>query len=209
MNVEKTGECNNETVNRMISLARRYCIAIGIGWVKKINGKGENHYTIIDKGGNVISDYIKIHPFSYTREEQYFESGKNLVSFQLNDMRCSNFICYDLRFPEIFQAVSNNAGMIVVPANWPKARREHWKCLLKARAIENQVYIVGINCVGNIGGVEYSGDSCVISPAGIVIDSSSEREGIISCVIENDVQLIRDSFRVKDDRKVELYKRIL
>ena len=209
MNVDKTSECNNETVNMMIALAEKYCIAIGIGWVKKRNEKGENHYTIIDKDGNIVSDYAKIHPFSYAKEDQFFESGEKLVSFQLNEMRCSNFICYDLRFPEVFQAVSNNVEMIVVPANWPKARREHWKCLLKARAIENQVYMVGINCVGNIGGLEYSGDSCIISPNGIVLDSFSEKEGIISCVIENDVQLIRDSFRIKDDRKVELYKNIL
>lgn len=209
MNINKTGESDNCTIAKIKKLAKKYNIAVGIGWVRINEEKGENHYTIIDKNGLIVSDYIKLHPFSFADENKYFECGREIVSFQLGNMKCSDFICYDLRFPEIFQAVSSEAEVIIVPANWPQKRREHWMCLLKARAIENQVYVIGVNCVGIIGGVEYSGDSCVINPAGESIVQMSGQEGLVLCEIKDDVKTYRSGFPVKNDRRVGYYKQIL
>lgn len=209
MNIKKTGEDSGYTVKKIAELALKYGIAIGIGWVNLKGQKGENHYTIVNKNGVVVDDYIKIHPFSYADENEYFERGERITTFQLKNVKCSNFICYDLRFPEIFQAVSTETEVIIVPANWPEKRREHWMCLLKARAIENQVYMIGINCVGNIGGLEYSGDSCVINPEGECIGRLSRQEGLILCEIKDDVKGYRSGFPVKNDRRVEYYKQIL
>ncbi|MEQ8155575.1 MAG: nitrilase-related carbon-nitrogen hydrolase, partial [Clostridiaceae bacterium] len=116
---------------------------------------------------------------------------------------------YDLRFPEVFQAVSKNVSIIIVPANWPEKRREHWRCLLKARAIENQVYILGINCVEENNGLYYSGDSCVIDSSGNTLKELSYKEGLIIQDIEDNTDKIRREFPVKADRKTKFYKKIL
>jgi predicted amidohydrolase len=124
----------------------------------------------------------------------------------LKDMKMSAFICYDLRFPEVFQAVSGDASVILVPANWPASRKDAWRCLLKARAIENQCYVVGINCVGRQQEIDYSGYSGVIDPTGACIHEMPEEEGMYLCDIENDVKEYREKFPLKADRRPELYR---
>lgn len=205
MNVEKTKENNFKTVNRMSGYAKKYHIAIGFGWVKDCGEKSENHYTIVDREGRIVSDYAKIHPFSFSGEDKKFQGGKKIDVFELNGIKFSTFICYDLRFPEIFQIASKEAHVIIIPANWPEKRREHWKCLLRARAIENQVYIVAVNCVGEIGGLDYSGDSCVIDPNGEILVELSKQERILEYELTDDVETIRKSFCVKNDRNEKLY----
>ena len=102
--------------------------------------------------------------------------------------------------------------LIILSANWPKRRKEHWNCLLKARAIENQVYLAGINCVGIIGDLEYSGDTQIIAPDGNVCLPKDtiqlEKDNIYIYEIDNDVSDYRNSFPVKQDRQEELYKNL-
>ena len=209
MNTAATKERDHETINKMSDYAIQYNTAIGFGWVKDCGEKSENHYTIVNKEGKVISDYAKIHPFSFSGEDRKFCGGEDLAVFVLCGMIFSTFICYDLRFPEIFQAVSGKADVICVPANWPKKRREHWKCLLQARAIENQVYILAINCFGNIGEIDYSGDSCIINPNGEILAELSEQENVLEYELQNDVEKFRNAFQIKADRREELYRRFM
>ncbi len=206
MNVDATKEADEKMVERISALARQYQVAIGFGWAKDCGQKAENHYTIVDKQGICLSDYAKIHPFSYSGEDQKFRAGDRLTSFVLGDMPCTGFICYDLRFPEIFQIASKTAHVIIVPANWPAKRSSHWKTLLQARAIENQVYILAVNCVGQIGSLYYSGDSCVINPDGQVLSMLSDTEGLIFYDLVDDVEQYRRRFPVKKDRREELYR---
>lgn len=208
MNTRATGERDMETVNRMSLLAMNHTVAIGFGWVRWIGDKCENVYSILDKNGKVISEYVKIHPFSYSGEDEKFSGGEKITLFDYEGVRCSNFICYDLRFPELFRLVADDVHVIIVPANWPAKRAEHWKTLLRARAIENQVYIFGINCQGNIGGLYYSGDSCVINPNGDVIEMLSDSEGVITYDFSDDVEEYREAFPVLKDRKSKLYSLI-
>ncbi len=209
MNTELTKEKDSYTVNKMRSLAVKNNIAIGFGWTAVVGEKCENRYTVIDKNGDIISEYTKIHPFSYSGEDKYFKGGNKISLFELGNIKFSTFICYDLRFPEIFQAASAKADIIIVPACWPDARADHWKALLKARAIENICYITGINCTGNIGGIEYSGGSCVYSPQGKLIYSMENEEGTAFIDIDNDVSLYRKAFPAKKDRQTELYKNLI
>ena len=206
MNTDLTKESNQETVNRMIRCARQNDLAIGFGWVRDCGEKSENHYTIVSKDGKIISDYAKIHPFSFAGEDQKFQGGKSIVIFEYDGIKLSTFICYDLRFPEIFQIASKDAAVIIVPANWPKARREHWKCLLQARAIENQVYMIAVNCVGEMRGIDYSGDSCVIDPLGQVVLEASDMEKILTFDLHDNVSEVRSKFPVKKDRRENIYK---
>lgn len=207
MNTDITKEAGTETIDKMVEYARRYCIAIAFGWVKDCGDKAENHYTVVNKTGIIISDYVKIHPFSYSGEDKKFQGGKSIKVFELYGMKCSAFICYDLRFPEIFQIASKKAHIIIVPANWPAVRSEHWKCLLRARAIENQVYVVAVNCAGEMNEMSYSGDSCIINPNGEVLVELSNQEGVIEYELMDDVKSFREAFPVKSDRKEELYMR--
>lgn len=209
MNTGITKESRFETVNRMMSYAKQYHTAIGFGWVKDRGEKSENHYTIVNREGIIVSDYAKIHPFSYSGEDQKFQGGQQIVDFELDDIRFSSFICYDLRFPEVFQIASKIAHVILVPANWPEKRRAHWKCLLQARAIENQVYIIAVNCVGQIGGVNYSGDSCVINPNGEILLELPEREDVSVFELVDDVENYRSTFQIKNDRRENLYREFI
>lgn len=204
MNTAITGEENEETKHNIAEICKKFDVAAGFGWVKhKI--KSENHYTIIGKNGEDVSDYVKIHPFSFSGEDKCFISGNKLSYFALNDIVFSNFICYDLRFPELFCIASKKAHAIIVPANWPSKRCEHWNTLLKARAIENQVYILAVNCVGDMGGLNYSGDSCVVAPDGEVIVSSHGAETVLIFDMADNVQQFRDDFPTYKDRKDSLY----
>lgn len=128
------------------------------------------------------------------------------ISFTMHNIPFSHFICYDLRFPELFQLVSKEADAIILPANWPASRREHWKTLLQARAIENQTYILAINCVGSIGGLDYSGDTCVINPDGKICTMLSGSEGNLYYTLCDNVSTYRNHFPVKNDRREALYQ---
>ncbi len=211
MNTDATKEDNEQTIQYMKARAQQYHISIGFGWVKDCGqecGKCENHYTVVDSAGNVLSDYAKIHPFSYAGEDVKFQGGSKTAHFVFKGIPWSSLICYDLRFPEIFQAVSEKAHVIIVPANWPAKRSVHWKTLLRARAIENQVYILAVNCVGDIGEISYSGDSCIIDPDGCVKSCLSGSEGIICFELTDDVEYYRSTFPVKQDRRRELYREL-
>ena len=113
-----------------------------------------------------LHHYRKIHPFSYSGEHERYRAGDAFATVDVDGVQCSLFVCYDLRFADEFWALARDTDCYVVPANWPTTRREHWRTLLRARAIENQAYVVGVNRVGDGGGVEYSGDSAIIGPFG-------------------------------------------
>lgn len=206
MNLAISSEGGHETVEFMRSLALQQHISIGFGWVKWSAGKGENHYTIINEKGQINTDYIKIHPFSFAEEDSYFVSGNIIVKGSISDVNYSSFICYDLRFPEVFTAIGQKVHLIIVAANWPEKRKSHWCNLIRSRGIENQVYIAAVNCVGNQGGLSYSGNSAFIGPDGQVIETLEDEEGLIigDIDIEQCLQL-RHDFPVFKDRK-EDYK---
>lgn len=209
MNVNNTQDTKGKVMSKIQNYAIRYSINIGFGWVNKNNELAENHYSIINSSGTVVLDYIKMHPFSFADESKYFLPGNEVKYCKINHIKMSSFICYDLRFPEIFQVASQVASVIIVAANWPAKRTEHWKCLLKARAIENQVYMIGINCTGSQGETYYTGSSCVINPNGDIIYEISDGEELFICDINDDVSMYQNNFPTKKDRRSNLYKELL
>lgn len=195
------------TIKQFQNICKKLGIAAGFGWVSGTEEeKAKNHYSIVDDSGILLSDYIKIHPFGYGGEGKYFQGGKELVSCRYKEHIISTAICYDLRFPELFRIMDEKCSFVVVPANWPASRREHWNCLLKARAIENQVYVAGVNCAGEMDGQYYSGDSVLLNPLGEELASISEKEGMLYFDISNDVEEYRRIFPVQKDRKIEIRK---
>lgn len=210
MNISLTAEDNGYSTDIMRRAAIDNKIAIGFGYVQLSNGKGENRYIILSSDGSILSDYTKIHSFAIGGERDDFSSGNILpVPVEISSQKIATFICYDLRFPEIFRAVADNCTFIAVAANWPESRREHWITLLKARAIENQVYIAGINCTGNQNGLIYCGDSMIINPSGeIIAEAARSKDEMVICEISDDTEKIRKDFPVGISRKIELYREI-
>ncbi|MDO4284897.1 MAG: nitrilase-related carbon-nitrogen hydrolase [Eubacteriales bacterium] len=209
---DRTKEKNRESVTQMTQLSRRFQTAIGVGWVRDTGALCENHYSIVTPHGETILDYAKLHPFRYGGEDRQFRGGGDLPVCGFGDFQIGVQICYDLRFPEPFQILSKTASLILVPANWPAPRREAWLCLLRARAIENQAYLAGINCAGQIGGLAYTGDSCLYAPDGsactgeiLRLPGAPEGEQLLLFSLENDTARIRREFPVKQDRREDLY----
>jgi predicted amidohydrolase len=123
--------------------------------------------------------YRKLHPFRFAREHEHYEAGAELACFEVEGVRLTPFICYDLRFANAFWEAAPRTDAYVVIANWPEGRREHWRALLRARAIENQAYMVGVNRVGQGGSLAYAGDSAIIDPEGQVLQEASRQEALL------------------------------
>ncbi len=181
MNTEKIAEKDGGfgTKQRIAALARMYGINIGIGYaLRGASDRVYNCYGLFGRDGECLAEYQKIHPFSYGRESRYYTGGERIVSASLEGMTVTPFICYDLRFPELFRIAAGQSSLMAVAANWPKSREEHWRCLLRARAIENQCYIAGINRTGTGDGLEYNGHSMLIGPEGQTILELDGEEGL-------------------------------
>jgi predicted amidohydrolase len=123
--------------------------------------------------------YRKIHPFGYGGEEQHVRAGTDLVTVEIEGLRVSLFVCYDLRFADELWQLAPATDLYLIPANWPTQRRLHWTALLQARAIENQAYVVGVNRVGEGGGLTYTGDSRIVDPQGELLARAGAAEEIL------------------------------
>ncbi len=149
-----------------------------------------------------VHRYRKIHPFTYGGEDRHFRHGDAFVQVEIEGVRVTPFVCYDLRFADEFWGLATTTDLYLVPANWPEARRNHWMALLQARAIENQAYVVGCNRVGEGGGLKYVGDSRIIDPLGELLATGSQGETILFADIEPaTVAAVRDRFRFLPDRR--------
>jgi predicted amidohydrolase len=127
--------------------------------------------------GGTVHRYAKIHPFTYAGEHERYAAADRHVTVDVEGVRVSLFVCYDLRFADEFWALAHTTDCYLVVANWPESRREHWRVLLRARAIENQAYVVGVNRVGTGGKLEYVGDSRIIGPMGKVLADAPPVDG--------------------------------
>ena len=155
-----------------------------------VNPQGEQHR------------YHKIHPFTYGGEDTYFRPGKDFITVNVDGIRVTLFVCYDLRFTDEFWKTAADTDVYLVPGNWPASRREHWMSLLRARAIENQAVVIGCNRVGSGGGLTYAGDSRVINPLGEVIAEAQDLPTILYADISaEEVQSVRTTFPFMQDRR--------
>jgi len=137
------------------------------------------------ENGIIKARYRKIHPFSYAKEDKSYTAGKEIVITKINHTKFGLSVCYDLRFPELYRFYAKErADVLIDIANWPIPRIDHWKTLLKARAIENQCFMIGVNRVGNDPFNTYNGCSAVYDPLGNEIVIVENDEKIIECEID-------------------------
>ena len=200
----KIDEENGYTEKFFMNLASELKINIIAGYFLMKNKRKQNVAKVFSRNGEILSSYSKIHLFSLLEENKHFSAGDTPALFNIENFCCSVFICYDLRFPELFRKVIPEAEVIFVLANWPSLRAQHWSCLLQARAIENQCYIVGVNRIGKDGnGLDYAGGSAVYGPFGETLLKTDNREGVVYCEIDREYLLdIRRKFPFLVDRRL-------
>lgn len=175
---------------------------------EKKDGNIYNTMYVFDKYGEQIARYAKLHLFRLMDEEKYLAAGDEPVTFTLDEKwSCGASICYDIRFPELIRSLAlKGAKMLFVPAEWPQPRLHHWRTLLMARAIENQMYVISCNRVGSSGSTSFFGHSMIIDPWGeIVIEGNEDEEILVGSIDPAMVDEVRERIPVFEDRRPELY----
>lgn len=177
----------------------------GSGEGSRAGEKGERRpaNTLVLAGpGGELHRYAKIHPFSYAGEHRHYRAGANHVTVEVEGLRLTLFVCYDLRFADEFWACASATDAYLVVANWPEARRHHWQSLLVARAIENQAWVVGVNRVGQGGSLQYSGDSRIVDPRGELVAAAAGQEALLVADLDPEaVARTRRDFPFLQDRR--------
>lgn len=171
-----------------------------------LDGKIYNTAYVIDNG-QIVGSYSKLHLFSTMREDRYLTAGDQSLVVDTSAGRLGVAICYDLRFPELFRKLAlDGAEIICIPAEWPKPRQEHWKTLLRARAIENQLFVVAANCCGIQGKLDFCGLSQLISPLGNILAMAEEEDmELIADLDFGEMQTYREQIQILTDRRADIY----
>lgn len=169
-----------------------------------------NSAAFMAPNGRVMGIYRKIHLFGLMDEDKYLQPGSSPLVMDLPWGKTALAICYDLRFPELFRRYAlEDALIVIIPAEWPAARIDHWRILLQARAIENQCYIVATNTTGEVGDTVFGGHSMIVDPWGKIIVEAGEDPVLLTAEIEIDrVDEVRKRIPALDDRRPETYESI-
>ena len=150
-----------------------------------VDGKASNETVVFDPAGNQLARYRKMQLFTLSGEDVKYGAGDGHRLFEWQGVKISPFICYDLRFPELFRpAARDGAELITVIASWPEVRSEHWVRLLQARAIENLAFVVGVNRCGTDPTLTYDGRSVGFDPHGNCLFEANAAEQVILADID-------------------------
>ncbi len=157
--------------------------------------------------GELVGSYRKLHMFSTMGEDRFLSAGDRSLVVSTSVGRLGVAICYDLRFPELFRKMAlEGAEIICLPAEWPKPRQEHWRTLLRARAMENQLFVVATNCCGIQGKLDFFGMSLLLSARGEVLAEGGETDTELVATFDYQEMLdYRAQIRCYDDRRPEVY----
>lgn len=190
------------------NLAKTHGIAV-LGSCLSDLGAGRigNTAVFFDKNGVAQGSYSKTHLFRLMDEDQYLAAGDERTLLETEWGKLGMAICYDLRFPELFRAYAlAGAKLVFLPSEWPHPRLAHWRTLLKARAIENQFFMVACNRVGTTKNTTFFGHSAIIDPWGEFVVEAGESEMLITAVIDLDtVDEVRKKIPIFQDRRPEIY----
>lgn len=193
-------------VAELAIISRQYGMVIVGSLPEPHETKVYNTAYVLDNG-ELKGKYRKIHLFSLMQEDRSFDSGDSWLLVETTVGKLGVFICYDLRFPELARRLAvEGAELIVVPGEWPKPRQEHWRTLLRARAIENQLFVVAANCCGITGKLDFFGMSMIINPKGeLLAEGGYEAETLIATLDFADMAAWREQIPCFNDRKPACY----
>ena len=192
---------------RLAALAREHHIALGGSVLEVREGKAYNAFALFDAEGTLSATYRKTHLFRLMDEEKWLAPGEGLELVEAEWGLTGLSVCYDLRFPELFRHYAlRGARLVLLPAEWPARRAYHWQTLLRARAIENQMFLAGCNRVGESKGEVFGGGSAVIDPWGEAVVEGGSTETLLTAEIDLDqVDVVRQRIPVFKDRRPEIY----
>ena len=213
-NNEKIAKDQNKTIEKISQLAKQNKIWIN-GSVLALNEKGKvaNTSLLFNADGKIVGTYRKTHLFTLLKEDKHMAPGESLCAVKAPWGSTGLSICYDVRFPEMFRTYAlNGVQIVLMPMAFPYPRLAHLRTLIRARAIENQMFMVGINQVGEEdygadGKVTYFGSSCIIDPWGeTVVEASQDKEELLTATIDTSMSdEIRNKMHVLKDRRPDLY----
>ncbi|MBU0462594.1 MAG: carbon-nitrogen family hydrolase [Proteobacteria bacterium] len=206
-NLSKHSKLSDKVVESLSFFARKNQMAIAGTLPEKEKDQIFNTMVFIDVDGKVKARYRKMHLFRLTGEHLYYTAGNKIVTIDSSFGRLGLMICYDLRFPELARSLYlKDAQMIIVSAQWPESRKEHWKTLIKARSIENQLFMVCSNRTGMEGDLRFPGMSMIIDPMGNVLTEAANNEKIAFADIDPGlVKKARTLIPCSTDRRQEIY----
>jgi predicted amidohydrolase len=201
MNTVRLAETmQGRSVNWMAEMSRKFKCSITGSLIIKHEDKYYNRLIWMHKDGQ-YQFYDKRHLFRMGDEEKNYAPGDSIITVKQGPFRIRPLICYDLRFP-VWSRNKDDYDILVYVANWPAARHDVWSCLLKARAIENQAFAIGVNRIGRDGmGIGYTGDSLVFDARGKLLASlpkNSPGTLLVSLSVE-DLKSYRKEFPVHKD----------
>lgn len=191
---------DGETIGWMKQKSAEHQVALCGSLMIADQGQYLNRLVFVEPSG-VVHTYDKRHLFTIGHEQQRYTKGTARIVFEYKGWRICPLICYDLRFP-VWARNRNDYDLLLYVANWPQSRADVWKTLLRARAIENQAFVAGVNRIGVDGNlVAYSGNSQLIGPRGNVISEITDHhKGIVTAGFSySELQKFRTDFPVLND----------
>ena len=188
MNVASAAEgAAGETAGFLSATARELGVHLLAGVIGRApDGRGRNQAVVFSPDGRGLAHYTKLQPFVPGGEAEHYAAGDRIVTFQWQGVTVAPFICYDLRFPEVFRhaAQASRPQLMTVIASWPEARIEHFVKLVQARAIENQCYVAGVNRIGSDPQFNYTGRTLIADFMGKVVADAGKRECVIKAKLD-------------------------
>lgn len=205
-NLNELAERTAGILDELLSLSQKLGLVI-VGSMPEPNGNKVFNTIYVVDNGELAGVYRKIHLFSLLGEDRAFSGGDSWLLAKTSIGKIGVIVCYDLRFPELSRRLAvEGAEIICIPAQWPKPRQEHWRTLLRARAIENQLFIISANSCGIVGKLDFFGMSMIIDAQGNILAEAGEAEENI--IFELDMQSMidwRKQIPCFNDRKPEYY----
>jgi len=214
-NNERMARDHEKVIDRLADMARRYGIWVnGSMLALNENGKVSNTSILFDSKGARAGTYRKTHLFSLLHEDEHMEAGRSLCVVDTPWGSAGLAVCYDIRFPELFRTYAlKGVKILFSPMAFPYPRIQHWKVLVRARAIENQFFMIGTNQVGteNLGqdgAITYFGNSVIIDPWGeTIVEANETEEALLTATIDvGRVNEVRNKMKVLQDRRPDLYE---
>ncbi|MCC7361895.1 MAG: carbon-nitrogen family hydrolase [Anaerolineales bacterium] len=192
---------------RLAALARDHHIALAGSVLEAREGRAYNALALFSAEGALAAVYRKTHLFRLMDEEQWLAPGEARALVEAAWGRTGLAICYDLRFPELFRRYAlEGARLVLLPAEWPARRAAHWHTLLRARAIENQMFVAGVNRVGESKGEVFGGGSALIDPWGEAVVEAGSAPALLTTEIDlARVDEVRRRIPVFEDRRPDVY----
>ena len=189
------------------ALAKEYGLYVAGSLMEDRDGQACNCLAVFGPDGELLGAYRKLHLFRLMEEEKYLTEGDQPLSLEMPWGNTGLAICYDLRFPELFRRYAlEGSRMVLLPSEWPHPRLAHWRTLLRARAIENQMYVVACNRVGTSKDAHFFGHSTIVDPWGETVIEGGESEMLLTAEIDLSlVEKARKRIPVFEDRRPEVY----